>query len=100
MSALRRIECDPNFQRLTAERSRLGLWLSAVMLAAYFGYILCIAFWPQLLGTPLAEGAATTWGVLVGVLIIALGFILTAIYVRLANTRFDRLNAKILEDVQ
>jgi uncharacterized membrane protein (DUF485 family) len=100
MSAVRRIESDPNFRRLAAERLRLGLRLSSAMFVAYFGYILCIAFWPQLLGTPLAEGAATTWGVLVGVLIIALGFALTAIYVRVANTRFDRLNADILEDVR
>jgi hypothetical protein len=42
------------------------------MAAAYFSYILTIAFWPRLLGLPLWNGTVVTWGFLIGVGLIAL----------------------------
>jgi uncharacterized membrane protein (DUF485 family) len=53
-----------------------------------------------LLGLPLWSGTVITWGFLIGVGLIALGFVLTAVYVRRANSRFDHLSQRLLEEVQ
>ena len=97
---LQAIQNNPAFRQLASERKRLGVGMSIVMAAAYFAYILTIAFWPRLLGHPLWSGTVITWGVLIGVGLIALGFVLTAVYVRRANSRFDRLSQLLLEDIR
>ncbi|NEU97107.1 DUF485 domain-containing protein [Bradyrhizobium uaiense] len=95
---LQAIQDNSAFRQLASERARLGVGMSIVMATAYFAYILTIAFWPRLLGHPLWSGTVITWGILIGVGLIALGFLLTALYVRRANSRFDRLNQLLLED--
>ncbi|MGY4318138.1 DUF485 domain-containing protein [Bradyrhizobium sp. JR3.5] len=97
---LKTIQDHPAFRQLARERARLGVGMSIVMAATYFAYILTIAFRPQLLGHPLWDGTVISWGVLIGVGLIALGFVLTAAYVRRANSRFDQLGQLLLEDLQ
>ena len=89
MSRIQRIAAHPAYQQLSVERLRLGLWLSAAMAGIYFAYILTVAFDPQALGTPISSGAVMTWGLVAGLAIIVSGFLLTALYVVLANTRFE-----------
>jgi uncharacterized membrane protein (DUF485 family) len=98
MSRIDRIKSHPTYKQLAAERQRLGLSLSAVMGGAYFAYILTIAFRPQTFGTPLGD-SVMTWGLVAGVGVIALGFLLTALYVVRANCRFDALGERLKEDV-
>ncbi len=100
MSKMERIRAHPAYRQLSAERLRLGLSLSGVMATAYFAFILTVAFRPQALGTPLGEGTVMTWGLVAGVGVIALGFLLTAFYVVWANSRFDALSERLAEDVR
>lgn len=86
------------FKRLAGERARFGAGMSIVMAVSYFAYILTIAFRPSLLGTPLWAGTVITWGVVIAIGLIALGFALTAIYVNRANSRFDFLKQQLLEE--
>ncbi|MET4476691.1 DUF485 domain-containing protein [Bradyrhizobium sp. F1.13.3] len=97
---LQTIQNHPSFKQLASERARLGLGMSIVMAATYFAYILTVAFWPRLLGLPLWSGTVISWGVVIGVALIALGFLLTAIYVLRANSRFDLLSQHLLEDLR
>jgi uncharacterized membrane protein (DUF485 family) len=97
---LQRIQSHPVFRQLAQERARFGVGMSIAMAAAYFAYILTVAFMPQVLGYPLWSGTVMTWGVLIGLGLIALGFALTAIYVWRANSRFDHLSACLLEDIR
>jgi uncharacterized membrane protein (DUF485 family) len=97
---LQTIQNHPAFKQLASERARLGVGMSIVMATTYFTYILTVAFWPRLLGLPLWDGTVITWGFLIGVSLIGLGFLLTAIYVRRANSRFDRLSQHLLEDLR
>ncbi len=60
---LQTIQDHPAFRQLASERARLGVAMSIVMAAAYFAYILTIAFWPRLLGHPLWDDTVITWGV-------------------------------------
>ena len=86
--------------RCTTTRIAERAGMSVGMAAAYFTYILTIAFCPQALGLPLWNGTIITWGILIGVGLIVLGFVMTAVYVRRANTRFDHLNQRLMEEVR
>jgi uncharacterized membrane protein (DUF485 family) len=92
----RRVERDPQFQELIAQRSRFAWSLSAAMLIIYFGFIFIIAFAPSVLGIRIGNGV-TTVGIPVGLLVIVSAFVLTGIYVRRANSEFDALTRQIIE---
>jgi uncharacterized membrane protein (DUF485 family) len=89
-----RVAADPRYIALTRRRGRLGAGLAVVMIAAYFGFILLIAFDKALLGTPVA-GGATTLGIPLGIGLLLLAVALTGVYVRRANAEFDALTAAI-----
>lgn len=86
--ALERFADDPRFQALVRRRDRFAGLLSAVVLLAYFGFILLVAFAKPLLARPLA-GGATSLGIPVGLGVILLAIALTGLYVRRANRDFD-----------
>lgn len=92
-----RIERNPKYAELVHRRKTLGLTLSAIMLAIYFGFILLVAYAPQFLATPLA-GGLTTIGIPVGLFVILSAFVLTGIYVRKANADFDTLTHEIVQE--
>jgi uncharacterized membrane protein (DUF485 family) len=93
-----RVRAHPAYRMLVRRRRRLAWTLTAVMGAAYFGYILLIAFNKELLTTPIG-GGATTLGIPIGFGLILLGIALTGLYVRIANREHDALLAELLADV-
>ena len=97
---IQRIQNNPKFHELVQKKSSLSWLLAIVMLVAYFGLILMIAFAPSVLGTPLFAGGVTTLGIPLGMLLIVLAFVLTGIYVRRANGEFDSLNRAVIEEAR
>ena len=97
MNNLAKIEQDPNYQELVRRRSSLGWMLSLFMLIIYFGFILLVAYAPKFLGTPIGTGV-TTIGIPIGLSVIIAAFLLTGSYVRKANSSYDTLIRKIVED--
>lgn len=87
------------FKELVTRRAKLVRSLMSVGLVAYFILIALAAFRPQILRMPIERGATTTIGVVMAVAILALGWIITWIYVRRANSTFDRLSAHLLDEV-
>ena len=96
---IRRIEASPAFHTLVGRRGRFVWSLSLLMVVLYFGFILLVAFAPELLGRPLADGWVTTIGIPLGVLLIVVSFVLTGIYVRRANREFDAAVARLIEEL-
>lgn len=84
------ILADPRYRRLVRRRGRFAWALTIVMLAAYFGYILLIAFDKAALARPIG-GGVTSIGIPAGVGIILFAILLTALYVRRANREYDPL---------
>ena len=70
------------------------------MCIVYFGFVLLVAFGGDFLSTPLVAGGVTTIGILVGVGVILIAIVLTAIYVWKANTTFDDLTRELLEETR
>jgi uncharacterized membrane protein (DUF485 family) len=78
---------DAKLARLAAARARVAGALTAGVVGIYFGFILLIAYAKPLLGTLLRPGLSL--GILLGALVIAAAWLLTLVYVRWANRRYD-----------
>jgi uncharacterized membrane protein (DUF485 family) len=89
----------PEYHQLVKQRGRLAWRLTALMLAAYFGFILLVAFFPEVFQT-VVWGQYTTIGFPLGVGIILLAFVLTGIYVYRANRHFDALTHHVRKVVE
>lgn len=98
-SLVEKIQNLPQYQQLTQERARLAAVLSVIMLIAYYGFILLVAFAPDFFKT-IVIGKTITVGFPMGVGLISLAFILTGIYVYIANTRFEKLTDEIKDEVK
>ena len=77
-----------NIRELVRRRWRVGLALTAVMVVAYFGFILMVAFDKDDAGTLILDDRVSV-GIVLGALVIILAPVLTAIYVRWANRHYD-----------
>ncbi len=93
-----KIERDPSYQQLKAERTRFGWTLTILMLIVYYGFIGLIAFDKDLLLTRIGDGVMT-WGIPIGFGVIVFTIVITAIYVRRANSRYDKLTQEIVRRV-
>ncbi|TDF60128.1 DUF485 domain-containing protein [Cupriavidus sp. L7L] len=91
---------EPAFERLHRMRRRFSWTLTAAMLAVYFGFILTLAFRPDLLALPLTPGQPMSIGIPVGFGMFAFTFALVAIYVHRSNTVYDRMIADICKGIQ
>jgi uncharacterized membrane protein (DUF485 family) len=77
---------SPEFKHLVARRWRASAILTAILFIIYYGFILLVATNKPLLGTRLGAG---TLGILLGVLVIVLSWVITAAYVVWANRHYD-----------
>lgn len=73
---------------LVGKRFRVGAVLTAVMMLGYFGFILLVAYAKPTAGTLIADGRVSI-GIVIGASVIILAPVLTSIYVRWANRRYD-----------
>ena len=96
-SIVARIEANPKYHELRAKRNVLGWTLTGLMLVVYFGYIALIAFDKPFLARPIGNGV-TTLGIPIGLGVIIFTIVITGIYVRRANSEYDRLTADILQE--
>src|SRR5687767_7259533 len=87
---------NAELERIVAKRWRIGAVLTAVMMVAYFGFILLVAFAKPTAGTLLADGRVSV-GIVLGAAVIVLAPILTSVYVRWANRHYDPAVRKLRE---
>ena len=99
-NVLDRVTANPKFHEFIAMRSRYSIIMAIVSAAAYYGFILLVAFNKEFLATKVAAGATMSIGVPIGVGVIVFTIILTWIYVRRANTEFDATNEAIIKEAQ
>ena len=92
-----KIQKNPKYQELRSKRTSFGWTMTLLMMVVYYGYIALIAFNKPFLATPIGSGV-TTLGIPIGMGVIVFTIIITAIYVRRANSEFDDLTAAILKD--
>ncbi len=95
---VQRIAAHPKYQELKAKRTSFGWTLTVAMMVVYYGFILLVAFNKQFLATKLGAGVMTV-GMPVGLAVIVFTIVITAIYVRRANSEYDQLSDAISKAV-
>ncbi|MDO9146204.1 MAG: DUF485 domain-containing protein [Hydrogenophaga sp.] len=95
-TVIQRILKNPQYQELKAKRSRFGWWLTLAMMVVYYGFILLVAFNKEFLSQKMGDGVLTM-GIPVGFGVILFTIVITAIYVRRANTEFDDLANEVIK---
>lgn len=93
-----RIRRNPRFAELVAKRSSFATMLSVIVLVIFYGFFLVVAFKPQLIGQRLSEGSFVTVGVAVELFMFIFFWILTAVYVKRANTEFDAITEEVVRE--
>jgi uncharacterized membrane protein (DUF485 family) len=78
---------SPAFRHLVRRRWMVSLVLLAALFATYYGYILLIAYDKPFMAQRI--GAVTTLGIPLGVAVILVSWVLTALYVVWANASYD-----------
>ncbi|MBK1684631.1 DUF485 domain-containing protein [Rhodoferax fermentans] len=95
---IQRVISHPKYQELKAKRSSFGWTLTWAMMIVYYGFIVLVAFNKQFLATKLGAGVMTI-GIPIGFGVIVFTVLITAIYVRRANSEYDDLTAEITKAV-
>ena len=95
---VQRIASHPKYQELKRKRTSFGWWLTLAMMVAYYGFILLVAFNKEFLSQKLGAGVMTV-GIPIGFGVIVFTIVITAIYVKRANTEFDELSDAIAKAV-
>ena len=72
----------------------------AVTLVIYAGFILTMAYLPEVFAQPLGESWTMSVGLLVGLLVVCSAVLLIALYVWYSNKVFDPLLNDVLRDVK
>ena len=93
-----RIEKNPKFLKFVSIRNNYSIIMTILMMIVYFGYILLVAFNKQFLATKIATGATMSVGIPLGVGVLVFTIVITAIYVRRANTEFDSMKDEIVKE--
>lgn len=81
------------FHSLTRSKNKVSLILTLGILAVYFGFIFLIAFRKDLVGAFITDNMS--WGIPMGLGVIAAAWVLTGIYVFWANRKYDVMEEEL-----
>ena len=91
------IRNNPKFDELVTKRQRFAVVLSAIVLVLFYGFIMQVAFFPEVIGKQIGDGKLT-YGVVAGFFQFVFFVLLTWLYVRRANTEFDQINEELINE--
>ncbi|MFZ5647539.1 MAG: DUF485 domain-containing protein [Bacillota bacterium] len=92
---VKNIEDMPEFKELVNQRWTVAVILTVLVFINYYGFVLVVGMSKATLAQKI--GAVTTLGIPVAVGVIVISFILTAMYVLWANTKYDCMAWAILK---
>lgn len=85
------------FKNLVKQRLTVSVSLTIIMLIVYFGFILSIAFYKEFLSFRIGEHL--TLGLPIGIGLIIFAWLLTGIYIRWANKKYDKAVRELRNEV-
>ena len=89
---------SPEFRNLVRRKWTVSVLLTVCLFVVYYGYILLVAVDKPFLARKI--GAYTTLGIPLGVAVIVLSWVLTAVYVLWANGSYDAAVKDLTEQVR
>ena len=90
----------PKYAELVQRRTRVSMAFFAVALVIYSGFILTLAYMPDVFAQPIGAGWTMSVGVLTGILVVFSAVIMISLYVYFSNKIFDPLLEDIVKDVE
>ncbi len=90
----------PKYAELVQRRTKISMSFFVVALVIYSGFILTLAYMPDVFAQPIGEGWTMSVGVLTGVLVVFSAVIMIALYTYFSNKIFDPLLEAIMRDVE
>ena len=90
----------PKYAELGQRRTRISMSFLAVALTIYSGFILTLAFMPEVFAQPIGAGWSMSLGVLTGILVVFSAVIMIALYTYVSNKTFDPLLDAIMRDLE
>lgn len=93
-----RVRRNPKFSQLAKKRGRLAVSLSLIVLGAYYALMMAVAFAPEALRAPIAEGSMISVGFPISAVVIIVSWLLTGVYSYFANGEFEELNNQIVAE--
>ncbi|MFH1195252.1 MAG: DUF485 domain-containing protein [bacterium] len=94
---VREIIESEKFKNLVKKRLKFSITLTILMLFVYFGFILSIAFFKEFLSIKIGEHM--TLGLPIGLGIIIFAWIITGVYTRWANQKYDKSVRELRNDI-
>jgi uncharacterized membrane protein (DUF485 family) len=91
---LETLTSSPEYLSLIKKRNAIIWPLLLLVLLAYVGFILAVAFAPKALGQPVGGGVVSI-GIVLGFCLILFNFVITLIYVYRANRELEPLIARV-----
>lgn len=95
----RKVLAHAGFRQMAKQKSIFGWGFSAIIFFIYVAFIWVIGTRPQLLATPISPDSITTWGIYIGIFVIVFSFLITLVYVSLANGKFEQATQAIVQEV-
>lgn len=89
----------PKFQSMARQKSILGWTFSTIMFLVYVGFIWIIGTSPQTFGAKVSGGSIITVGIYAGVFVIIFSFLITLVYVYIANGKFEDMTQDVVKEV-
>ena len=89
----------PKFQAMARQKSIVGWVFSAIIFFVYVAFIWVIGTSPQSFALKVSQNGVTTIGIYIGIFVIVFSFLITLIYVSLANGRFEDLTREVVDEV-
>lgn len=90
---------NPKYQELLRKRTRISLTFFAITIVIYAGFILTLAFDPELFGRPIGD-LTMSIGVLTATIVLVSASVLVSTYVYISNKVFDPLLKEIIEELK
>ena len=91
---------NKNFHKLVAARRWVSWLFLLVLLGSYLAFGLLSVYLPSFLARPAFAGGIVPLDIVMGYAILALSFIITLVYVWIANSYFEPLEKKIVKQVE
>ena len=90
---------NKDFQQLVMVRSRVSWSFLIVLLSLYAAFGMMSVYSPEILAQPVFSGGIVPVGVAMGYGILGMTFVITIIYVWIANSYFAPLERKVIASI-
>ena len=98
-STMNRVLSHPEFKKMEQEKNRMRWFFSFSVFVVYVAYIAYIGINPEFFSRTLFPGSVITIGIYAGLFIILFSVVLTGMYVRKANRKFDEVTKRVIQEI-